>query len=286
MKIKTFTNAPVFSALQDIAVICQTGTKADIWHKVIEAKNDTLFASKGWQKALSHLLNVINYNEVKYSVIKKDGNSKLPFYAFSTLPGVTCPGAGDCLQYCYSYRAWRYPDAFARQFQNAFFMRFAPSRIVDSFRNIPNGSTFRLYVDGDFSSMNDFIFWRELLASNPTIKTYGYTKSFSLFLQADKAGLSMPSNYIANLSDGHNSDDKTAASFAALPVVRGAFKAVSIGHKVKSSDHGTKETNTALRKAYGKKAFTCPGKCGECTPKGHACGSDSFRGVDIIIAVH
>lgn len=29
------------------------------------------------------------------------GNSKLPFFAFSALPQFTCPGAGDCLNWCY-----------------------------------------------------------------------------------------------------------------------------------------------------------------------------------------
>ena len=50
------------------------------------------------------------------------GNGKLPFLSFSTLPAVTCPGAGDCLVYCYSYKAWRQPAAFFRQVQNTLLM--------------------------------------------------------------------------------------------------------------------------------------------------------------------
>ena len=50
------------------------------------------------------------------------GNSKLPFLSWSTLPGVNCPGAGDCwldgTGFCYSPKSWRYPAAFARQLQN------------------------------------------------------------------------------------------------------------------------------------------------------------------------
>lgn len=53
------------------------------------------------------------------------GNGKLPFMSYSELPMATCPGAGDCAVYsqqtagwCYSFKAWRYPDAFARQFLN------------------------------------------------------------------------------------------------------------------------------------------------------------------------
>lgn len=54
------------------------------------------------------------------------GNGKLPFWAYSELPMATCGGAGPCGKFpnskspgwCYSFKAWRYPDAFARQFLN------------------------------------------------------------------------------------------------------------------------------------------------------------------------
>jgi hypothetical protein len=70
----------------------------------------------------------------QWSVIAPDGNKKLPFYAYSELPMATCAGAGACgvpftpaarrrkrdrgLGWCYSFRAWRYPAAFERQFLN------------------------------------------------------------------------------------------------------------------------------------------------------------------------
>ena len=50
------------------------------------------------------------------------GNMKLPFLNFSTLPAVTCSGAGSCLNWCYSFKAWRYPSAFFRQCQNTLLM--------------------------------------------------------------------------------------------------------------------------------------------------------------------
>jgi len=69
-----------------------------------------------------------------WGIIAGKGNQKLPFAAFSTLPMSTCPGAGTCsvsvdtsagkfsspsgTGYCYSVKAWRYPDAWARQFRN------------------------------------------------------------------------------------------------------------------------------------------------------------------------
>ena len=52
----------------------------------------------------------------EYSIFVK-GNQKLPFWAFSDLPAITCPGAGECLKWCYSFKAWRYPAAYFRQLQ-------------------------------------------------------------------------------------------------------------------------------------------------------------------------
>jgi hypothetical protein len=68
--------------------------------------------------------------ERTWGILAEKGNQKLPFAAYSTLPMATCPGAGGCSVtatttakprldgYCYSVKAWRYPDAWARQFRN------------------------------------------------------------------------------------------------------------------------------------------------------------------------
>lgn len=264
---------------------------------------DTLAATEnpntrnGWHHHLSTLARVLRTGEPHYSIFKTDGNSKLPFVAFSALPGKDfCPGAGDCLKWCYSFRAWRYPAAFARQVQNTFLLssNFGRRHISEAFRNIastmtergtPN-FTARIYVDGDFRDADDVSFWSNLMRAYSLVDFYGYSKSFAVLLSAHARGIWMPSNYVMNISGGHNADEDTVQRIRNLPNTRGDFKAVPIGRKVRSTDHGTRETNAALRAAYGRKAFTCPGKCGSCTPKGHACGSDAFKGVDIIIAVH
>lgn len=251
----------------------------------------------GWHYHLTCLARVLRTGEPHYSIFKTDGNSKLPFVAFSALPGkYFCPGAGDCLKWCYSFRAWRYPAAFARQVQNTFLLSsdFGRRHVSEAFRviastmterSIPN-FTARIYVDGDFRDVNDVSFWSNLMRAYGQVDFYGYSKSFAVLLAAHARGIWMPSNYVMNISGGHNADADTVQRIRNLPNTRGDFKAVSIGRKVRSTDHGTRETNVALRAAYGAKAFTCPGKCGSCTPRGHACGSKAFKGVDIIIAVH
>ena len=213
----------------------------------------------GWIKELGKLREFLDTGKVQFSVFIKDGNIKQPFLSFSGLPGDGfCPGAGECINFCYSFRAWRYPAAFCRQVQNTFLLNSengqsailsALDKILDTrkFQKMDRVD-FRLYVDGDFRSVED--------------------------------------NYLLNVSGGHRHAQSIVNHVKRLPITRGSFVAVPVGHKVTSKDHGTRDHNKVLRAAYAGKAFTCPGKCGTCTPSGHACGSAKFRDLDIIIAIH
>ena len=233
-----------------------------------------------------------------FSIFAEKGNSKLPsFVAFSSLPGVTCPGAGDCLQFCYSFKAWRTPMAFGRQAMNAYILRFHPQLIVDALdslmakKKFANGFTLRLYVDGDFSSVSDFALWQGILSERPTIKAYGYSKSFAEILAYAKSGASFASNYVLNVSGGHNHSEAAVKAIEALPITRGAFVAVPIAHKGRSVDHGNtehrKQVQSATKAMHNvKTAFACPGQCNTCTSSGHACGSMKFKGITIGIALH
>ena len=290
MKIKTFTEtAHTFKALQSFAVIVQTCTIEETMQALQALKASPLFAGKkGWQANFSKLEQVIVSGLPVYSVFALNGNSKLPFVSFSSLPGVTCPGAGACLDFCYSFRAWRYPAAFMRQCQNAFLLRHNAAVIVQALQAANDtfkGQSYdvRLYVDGDFSSANDVTFWFDTIKAFPLAKVYGYSKSFDAILSY---GASYPTNYMLNISGGHNSDPETIEKVKALPITRGEFIAVSIGKKVKGNEHGTPAINKALRDSFKIKAFPCPGTCGTCTGKGHACGMQALKGVPIIIAMH
>jgi hypothetical protein len=294
MQVKTFSPAAkVFAALQDLSVIVQTGKPLQIADALSIALSLPLFAGKAWQLNFKKLLAMVETNRPMYTIIAKTGNSKLGHMAaFSTLPGVTCPGAGDCLSHCYSFTSWRYVAAYARQAQNAYLMRFNFQAIADDFATLKHAVDFRLYVDGDYSSAQDVEQWQALLSTRPDVKAYGYSKSFALLVDHNANGKAWAGNYLLNISGGHNASADLLALAKALPIVRGTFDAVSIGRKVKSVEHGAPATNKALREAYkdvnpvNPKAFTCPGHCHTCTPKGHACGLPSFKGVNIIIAVH
>lgn len=250
-----------------------------------------------WQRDLSKLDQFLMDGEPRFKVLAKDGNSKLPFLAFSSLPGMGhCPGASEtgCLQFCYSFRAWRYPAAFCRQVQNTVLTQTLAgmeliANEIDKHKPDSGSIDFRLYVDGDFASAGSVMAWMRIIKQRPWLNTYGYSKSWAELLDYNReAGGDWPSNYTLNLSSGSLHNDKVKEQVKQLPITRGEFIAVSVGYKVRSDMHNDREHQKALRMAHGKRnSFTCPGKCGSCTKTGHACGAkDRFKGIDIIIAVH
>ena len=219
------------------------------------------------------------------------GNNKLSFLSFSTLPLVTCPGAEECKIYCYSLKAWRYPGAFFRQCQNTILMNYNFNIIAKHLNKyneiaIKNNTKidFRLYVDGDFSATNDLINWMSLLKVCKNIKSYGYSKSKHLFLELHKQGFKYPNNYKLNLSNG-SKFDFLDNDLLKLYFVRGRFMSYKFDKKVKV-DELTNEHKKEIRNNFKNKVFICPGLCDTCTNVGHACGSDKFDNMDIIIPVH
>jgi len=261
-----------------------------------------------WHKYLTRIITLIDstlantLDAMPFTVIAK-GNSKLgdKFLTWSTLPatepgGIGCPGAGGCVKFCYSLKAWRYPAAFCRQAQNTILLQSTGGRAqivkaLDAFEN-SEYRIFRLYIDGDFSARpavdgkDDFAFWMKCIIDRSII-TYGYTKSFSTIVQHRGK---LPNNYKLNISSGHNATPRTIDAVRRRTITRGEFNVV-ISAKVPVEGHGLPAHRQALVKAYraktGRKAFACPGACNTCTPRhGHACGSDKFNNVDIIIAAH
>jgi len=229
------------------------------------------------------------------------GNKKLSFVAFSVLPAFTCPGAGDCLAFCYSFTAWRYPAALCRQILNTVLMRYRRDIVIDAFHRIPQNAIVRLYVDGDFENAGQLRFWFHLLNARPDLRAYGYSKSWSAFIEYDQtSSQGFPANYSLNLSSGslHGDDVKTEVmalrNVDGKPVVRGEFVAVPIprsadiprGAKRYDSSAYHAAVRTAAERVFGRKAFSCPGQCDNCRPNGgHACGDAKFPAL-IAIGIH
>ena len=233
-----------------------------------------------------------NWNDPPFTLFMK-GNSKLPFLSWSTLPGVNCPGAGECLSWCYSFKAWRYAAAYFRQLQNTILERYAPDIIADTLDRVINRGSFagrrvdlRLYVDGDFPSLKIMGNWFDLLEDRPRISAYGYSKSLPMFHQYVNRYGHIPANYALNGSTGGRYDH-ILNSLSDYPFYRGSFRAVDIGHKIKPHNMTKEDRREIRKKAGGGKIFICPGPCGDCTSAGHACGSlSNFKGFDIVTPYH
>ena len=225
-----------------------------------------------------------------FSVWNMLGNKKLEFANFSTAPIVTCPGAGACADWCYSFKGWRHPAAFFRQIQNTLLMSRPSGRriVAEKTLGLPVGIDCRLYVDGDFANIAQVAFWMAQINGRPDLNVYGYSKSWKALLAYDRVGGLWPSNYCLNLSNGSNCES-LRNDVAKLPIVRGDFLAVDIDPKL-AGQYGTTAYKTAVRTAAAAagiaRPFVCPGQCGECTPKGHLCGRKAATGVNVVIGVH
>ena len=262
----------------------------------IEYINNNIKSGKAWisesSKFKVFLNNILNndFNYIPYNILTQ-GNNKLSFLSFSTLPLITCPGAEDCKIYCYSLKAFRYPGAFFRQCQNTILMSHNFDVIAKQLNKyneiaLKNNTKidFRLYVDGDFSNLNDLINWMTLLKVSKNINSYGYSKSKHLFLELYNQGFKYPNNYKLNLSNG-SKFDFLDDDLLKLDFVRGRFISYKFDKKVDVLLL-TKDHKKEIRSNFKNKVFICPGLCDSCTNKGHACGLDTFNNMDIIIPIH
>jgi hypothetical protein len=192
-----------------------------------------------------------------------EGSIKLPFFQWSTVPGITCPGAGKCWDqkpssikvdsqgnasrnvtstpdkaYCYSLNGWRQIYPYLRQLQNTILTRIPDkSHIERDLLRVQKKNpraVVRLFVDGDFDSLETLEFWMHTCRRFPEMQFYGYSKSWKLFLDYDKKHEgNWPDNYTLNLSNGTIWEtlggaiyDQMADRMMKLKCVRGRFIAI------------------------------------------------------------
>jgi hypothetical protein len=235
---------------------------------------------KGWKEHFIALAEALETGSATYTIFGASGNIKLgdSFYTFSTLPIVTCPGAGSCKGPCYSLKAWAYPGAYFRQVYNTILLRFNRRAIIEAFKLIPADATLRLYVDGDFDSVATFVFWMNLLRQRPDIVCYGYSKSWEVILAVPPSVYA--GNYVLNISSGsvYDDDAEMRARMLALPITRGEFIMVKTEKNWGRSfdKYSNPEYHRDVRRAAAAagigRAFSCTGNCEGCIPAGHGCG--------------
>jgi len=260
------------------------------------ADNPSRAVSNGsWQDVIGKLLDVVSKPYAAFSIFTR-GNGKLPFYCFSSMAILDCAGYGECGKWCYSKTAWRQPNAWGRQVSNSMLLRSGEGRalIRKAFLALPNGVAVRLYVDGDFHSVECLKFWMGLCHERPDLQLYGYSKSWLEFIQLKLSGYVWPTNYALNLSSGSRHDEMLKGIMLTLPITRGEFIAVPVaGHHMTSKAYQSKRNAghaayaKNVRESAGERVFVCPGKCGDCLADGsHACGSFRMAGVTVATGVH
>jgi len=243
----------------------------------------------------------MNTGMPQFLIFNPKGNKKLKFYAFSTLPGsLGCPGMGACQDWCYSLKAWRYPEPYFRQLQNLLLVKAQSEYIAQAFQAIPIGKTLRLYVDGDHDSLETLQMWFDLLKTRPDLQVYGYSKSWDLFLKYNASGQTFPSNYVLNLSSGSKFESFPLSELGMkemmlkLECVRNEFLALKSRLAMPKNGRADREEympyvrelkKAAKEQGYGN-VFVCPGVCYDCMPNGkHACGDINLN-VPVVIGIH
>ena len=96
------------TALQICASIDNLPVIARILRKEIAEKPEKLETIGTWQYHARKMLDWLDTDmrgPTPYRVFMPRGNTKLPFYAFSSLAIADCPGRGDCVNFCFSLKA-------------------------------------------------------------------------------------------------------------------------------------------------------------------------------------
>jgi hypothetical protein len=213
----------------------------------------------GWREYLLRLAKSLARGQAAFRIFSDKGNTKLPFVSFSALPLFSCPGAGECARWCYSLRAWRYPVGFGRQLQNSLLLRHGRKLVAEAFRKIKVGRTVRLYVDGDFDSLETVGFWMGLLAQRPDLAAYGYSKSWDVLVAYhNHAGGAWPENYRLNLSSGGRPQAASLEDMQRLPITRGRFVAVKVNYRPEGTT-GIRSLQPA-RPRLRRRGRTVPGR--------------------------
>ena len=188
----------------------------------------------------------------------------------------------------------RYPAPFFRQLQNTLLLRFRPDVVESEFLAIPSDtSEVRLYVDGDFESVERLAWWMRIVAMRPDLDCYGYSKSWQEFLMFFNSGGQFPDNYTLNVSNGsiHDANQVLKDSILALPCTRNEFAGVAIegdfarGFERYKDPAYHQAVRAAGQREFGRKVISCPGQCDDCGHGRAMCANKSID-VPILIGIH
>jgi hypothetical protein len=225
----------IYPAMNELAKVVSKGSEDDASDALMEFCNTVESRGKAWASAVRNMRGMVQseFSVIPYTVITP-GNSKLDFWAWSVIPMHTCPGAGACKDWCYSFTGWRNVAPFFRQIQNTFLQRFYQPVIVEVFDTLKTEKRkwIRLYVDGDFDSVETINFWVEAIRTRKELSAYCYTKSWDQFIEYQdilaQNGEAWPDNFVVNLSTGSIHGEAKYNQMLAMKCARGPFIPITI----------------------------------------------------------
>jgi hypothetical protein len=126
------------------------------------------------------------------SKLKADG-----ILGFGLPPVKTCPGAGECLRFCYGCKGTY--KVFKKTISEAQNRRLEATKDMFFFANITSElqsmkkkpTAVRIHDTGDFYSQEYFNKWCDVASSNPDVLFYAYTKSLHLDFSKRPANLKL-----------------------------------------------------------------------------------------------
>ena len=252
----------------------------------------TNYGSRGWGYYFNKFDRFLQTGNLEFKIIVTE-NRKEPFPGFASFPVVDCPGAGACVDFCYSLNSTNHPNVYFRLLQNSILMRNKDPRIAHAIKGIPHGSTVRLFTDGDYPNLDCLKFFIEIIRDNPQLTFYSYTKSFIYFYQLRRSGVKFPPNYWFNASDG-SKFPQWIEKLKPIPTFRGEFIALPTPTPIPNRDidpiawkRGADQLRSVARDRGLGSVFICPGDCRYCLPNGEiACASPKFKDIPIVIRIH
>lgn len=147
-----------------------------------------------------------NYLSFNNSKLRKDGIHTFGIPAYRSSTGViTCPNAGTCLVGCYAKQGC-YVFPVVKEAQEAR-LKLALSEsfvdVIDSEIKRRKVKVLRIHDSGDFFSLDYFNKWMRVIARNPQVKFYAYTKMIKFFKVREKI---LPNNFHVVYSYGGKQD--------------------------------------------------------------------------------
>lgn len=150
---------------------------------------------------MQYLKNYLSTN----SKLKRDGIYSFGIPAYKSKTGlITCPAALHCIKGCYARNGFYNMPSVSKAQEARLALTLDTElfiAVIDTEIRKRGVKVLRIHDSGDFYSPEYRDSWLQIMAYNPTVRFYAYTKNIPLF-----QGLKLPSNFTLIYSEGGKFD--------------------------------------------------------------------------------